>query len=326
MSAMAVKRASAVAAALLAVACAEVLDLDRFQAGDSATGSGSGSSSGTSDGTCVCTPEPKAGWSGPGVLYLDGGEVPLCPDSWPTEALVGGTNPSAAPASCLPCTCAAATGVCGGTTIMRYGTTGCVGTSTIFGTNATCGTTSTATTVSLRANLPLKQMNGSCEPLGGGVQSATPPSFEQNALLCEGATPTASCGAGSLCVPRPAAPFTPQVCIWRAGDVACESPYVDRTLIHSDIMDGRSCAACNCGPPQEITIQCAGHVELYHDGMCAQPVGTTPADGQTCTDVGSIGSTIYVNESESGSCPVLGGDPIGDVTPANPTTICCHSM
>jgi len=318
---MAVKRASAVAAALLAAACAEVLDLDRFQPD---TESEPASSSSSPDGTCVCTAEPPAGWSGPGVFYLDGGEAPACPESWPTQALLGGTNPSAAAATCLPCTCATATGVCGNTTITRYGTNGCVGTSTLFATTTTCSATPSATTVSLRANLPLKTTNGSCEPLGGGVQSAPPSSFEENALLCEGATPNESCGAGSLCVPRPAAPFAQQVCIWRAGDVSCESPYLERTVIHTDIMDTRSCSACDCGPPQEITIQCTGHVGLYKDGTCGMLLGTAPADGQTCVDVVGIASTLYVPESESGNCPPLGGNPVGEVTPANPTTICCH--
>jgi hypothetical protein len=53
-------------------------------------------------------------------------------------------------------------------------------------------------------------------------------------------------------------------------------------------------------------------------------LGTAPADGQTCVDVVGIASTLYVPESESGNCPPLGGNPVGEVTPANPTTICCH--
>ena len=318
---MTVKGAS-LAAALLAAGCAEVLDLDRFQ-GSPAQAAGSGGS----DGTCVCTEEAPAGWSGPGVLYLDGADAPACPESWPMPAVLGGTNPSAAPASCLPCACTNATGVCGATALIRYGVSGCSGSSTLFSTSFACSAMPSSTIVaSVTATLPLEQTGGSCQALGGGVQSAPPSIFEENALLCAGATPTANCGAGSLCVPRPTAPFTQQLCIWRTGDVACESPYLERTLIHGGSTDMRSCSPCGCGDPSEVTIQCTGHVELYKDGMCTELVANAPADGQTCTDIGGIGSTLYVTDSERGTCPPFGGDPIGEVTPANPTTICCHSM
>jgi len=108
------------------------------------------------------------------------------------------------------------------------------------------------------------------------------------------------------------------------GDVACPgAPYDTKTVVYGGMDDTRGCEDCSCGAPTGIS--CEGDVELFTGVACTgSSLGSTPVPG--CFDWPMRSGTFYFRADfapTGGSCASSGGAPTGDVTPAEPTTLCC---
>jgi len=93
--------------------------------------------------------------------------------------------------------------------------------------------------------------NGGACAAGGGTATVSPPTFARIGLGCKDqASPAAGC-TGTVCQPRPSAPFGAGICVLQPGDVPCPSgtPFTDRHVFFVGVDDTRGCTACACGPP-----------------------------------------------------------------------------
>jgi hypothetical protein len=157
---------------------------------------------------------------------------------------------------------------------------------------------------------------GGCQPT---LTSNIPPaSFAESALMCGGALVEGGCGAGNVCGPVAAAPFSANHCIYQAGDVACPiATYTVKTTLYTSIADTRGCAACGCGSP---IVQCTGTTYFYMDACMS-----TPYHSVTVPCSGGIAATGYMKyiSSSSGACSPSGGVPTGTAQGGDPVTVCC---
>jgi len=102
--------------------------------------------------------------------------------------------------------------------------------------------------------------NGSACAPGGGTATVGAPAFARIGLGCKDqALPAAGC-TGTVCQPRPSAPFGAGICVLQPADVPCPSgtPFTDRHVFFAGIDDTRGCAACTCGPPSGGSCAPAG--------------------------------------------------------------------
>jgi hypothetical protein len=152
------------------------------------------------------------------------------------------------------------------------------------------------------------------------------------AYTCTGRTEGSCTDPGEVCTPRP--PATPDgfaTCVNRAGDdnnIMCPPGYPARIVVYLAADDNRSCAPCECEPPQGSS--CSSLVSLYADDACSVQVGSVTATSSSlmCVDV-PAGSPLGSKEANppvytSGSCQPNGGGGIGAVQPSDPYTFCCN--
>lgn len=321
---------SAVAICLLvpcASSCATVLGIDQPKdRDDTAIDS---TNVGTSC-TAHCADAPPPGWDGPfASIETTAAAPPACDGDFPHAAFDGSSSLVAPPAACT-CECGAPTGVacsapvinlfddntctssCGtkdqplvakpGCAVLNVG--GCGGTHAILGASTATG--------------------GSCAP--SSTATVAPASWSTVHRLCGATAPpdTSSCGAGRVCVPRPALPARPDVlCIASPGDVACPAGYPTRTVAYAAFQDTRACSACTCGAP---TGASCGTVAATSYGDFACTMGPKPMTApSSCIDMGGRSASFTAPVASGGSCAKDGGAPIGDATPTSPTTICCSA-
>jgi hypothetical protein len=311
------------------------------------------------DHTCV-TAVPM-GWTGPFALYAGVPEDdPGCPPEFPSATPYLGKNDFLNTPAVCTCTCGPAQGQTCGTLDSIQISTGdkpcgmapyCIGDFSappagwdgschndgfFAGGQTTCGVVgqgcSTQTGQPCMVSVTASGVNatgGTCSP--NPVQIQTPEVLYATLGRACGDAPTtgAGCNVGQICLPRPAVPFEPGLCISSEGDVSCPAgPFTQRHVFYGDVMDDRSCMDdCSCGAasggtcPTTITLYgstqtgtCTGAVVSLPAGTCANLQNNPTLAGRTATQPGA---------PQGGTCTASGGIPTGGTTPISPTTFCC---
>ncbi len=109
----------------------------------------------------------------------------------------------------------------------------------------------------------------------------------------------------------------------------CPGEYSDRHELFHSSTDERTCSPCTCGTPQGGA--CTVKVGAFSDEDCGSQAGSAYAssDGPAiCFDVPDgtalLGKTSESATSSPGECAPSGGEPMGQVIPAQPVTWCCY--
>jgi hypothetical protein len=103
--------------------------------------------------------------------------------------------------------------------------------------------------------------------------------------------------------------------------------YPEKRTLYSGVEDTRSCAPCECGPPEDST--CTALVSTYEDRSCMTLLGsgTLTLAGPKC--IGGPGMQLASMEAEwvtnePRSCAPRGGETTGQITPVSPSFFCCQ--
>jgi hypothetical protein len=305
-----------------------------------------------------CVDDLPAGWTASGYVMLFRGEpndVPPCPDDKPTTGYQGKNGLTYLDATCSACTCGAPFNQkCELVTDLDAAK---VGLQTMQVRNAQCGVAasnivslttpdpwggvcyhqeglaggqicgSTSCNKAVESTAPVVS-GGQCNG-AGGVKSVTPPSWDVAGKTCKGTKSGGGCRAGQSCQPKPQPPFEPGLCVSRTGDLDCPNEaFGTKYLFYGDTNDARDCTSCTCGPASGGTCQMT--LYLYSDpavGQCDSEIAKFTAGD--CFDIPN-NPPVYGWRSEisvapaNGQCAPTGpAVPIGDVTPTDPTTVCC---
>jgi hypothetical protein len=277
-------------------------------------------------GAHQCYEAPGNPWWGPVALYVGGGVVTTCTPGWP-DATPGGVGTVDAPdATCSACSCGNVTGAsCGVPGVSFWASNGCgssLGTVTPPAADVCQPVSVGVDASSMGADVPVQP--GTC-PASGGAATIPEASYEQEALLCEGAEEGAGCAdPTSVCVRPPVYPFHQSICIVRNANHTCPSgPYTERTVVYQTLLDTRDCTVCSCSVPTGVS--CTGTTTLFSDGSCSSSTATVPHDGSSCVSHPTTGSMRFTIDSgpSGGSCTTGGGAPTGSATGTDPLTVCC---
>ncbi|MBW2524960.1 MAG: hypothetical protein JRI23_12320 [Deltaproteobacteria bacterium] len=296
--------------------CANGIDDDGDQAADCA------------DTECQvdweCAVPPSAPWEGPVAFYLgDPANTPACSAPWDGE-ITGGVGIDAPDAQCNPCTCDPPVVTCGRGVLWQYNFPGCgstLGTDQL-GPEGQCTTDTSPVNTDAIALEPGNPQSASCQESGGGLSSAPPWSWQEDALFCTGDLLQVGCTGGNLCAPRPTSTF--RRCIYRVGSgYSCPSPYVDELEIYTDGTDSRDCGSCSCG--SSGNVQCTGNLEVWENTGCSGAADVL-VDTGNCADAPNLEGTFshrFTADYTADDCTPSGGQPDGTVTEAAPYTVCC---
>lgn len=286
----------------------------------------------------ACVPTAPMNWKGP-VAMFDGipANDPGCPTAFSKNEFNAGRNLDCPSAACSTCNCASPTGVNCNPPTLGLSTDGVCGNPTPLTPSNRCSVIDNAVK-SITASGPSADLsNASCAP--SQVATTKPTAAYSNfGRACSPATlMPGGCAAATVCAPRPSTPFESQLCIYRAGNFACPSPYTanPRTFF-GGFSDTRGCSACSCGGAGGVT--CRGTVSIYFNGIieegCTGTVDqefSVPAGKNFCHVLGNNpilgkfqqGLTYQGAAPSGGSCPAGGGVAGGGCTPTNPVTVCC---
>jgi hypothetical protein len=288
-------------------------------------------------GEFACVPAPPADWSGPFEFYSGAGAVPACTTNFGHSAFDGNDSISAGSASC-GCTCDPAKGVsCSDvsfaiapTAVCAQNPSGPCDTFTLS--NGQCKTINdqgkcNANDLAMTASAPTAS-GGMCPPKP--TFSAPAPSWAVSGRACAAQTAisAADCTSGNVCAPYPSTPFQAGLCIMHTGDVACPTAgYTGKHVLYSGINDARGCSACTCGSVGGAT--CTAIVKVFSsttNGTCGGPTPPVPFSLPVKCSAVSQPADFNVTETPSGgTCTPSPVTPVGQVTPAQPTTFCCSS-
>lgn len=296
-----------------------------------------------------CAMPAPPGWIGPLALYEGKNPPEDCPEAFPLHLFSGGTEALAEPAECSECSCGVPYGgTCGAATqLMQNRGLACTGggaTLTRDGTacfvhnkQADCGGEPCAS-VEMRASrgaysvfpgAPPDSIGFRCTPSEQEV-TLPEPTWEVSAFACT--TPPLSiggCSYGSVCTPKPAAPFKSRLCIANmGGDVDCpQGDYPEKIVFNKTITDTRFCNDCSCGDPKGVcTLNWAIR---QHDPyvQCQHPI-IESGTGELCLSTSNWPARVHIELTSGaptggGSCTPRGGQPYGGVKAEEPVTFCC---
>jgi len=288
----------------------------------------------------VCIDPVPAGWSGPLIVSDQTGgpptpTPPACPSSYSTDAFDGYISPTSPSAVCS-CTCGSLTGIyCefSSVTMMVYtdsacGTTACGDDGLPYDVGGFCVGTSCSSAGSAMAIEPPVQ-GGTCTANGTSMNPAY--AWAESARACQPMAVGGGCSGSQVCVPSPPSPFSSKLCILKAGSVSCPAgSYSQQKVFYATASDSRSCSpACTCSPPTNL-ICTGGAASLYsmNNGGCGGTVTSVPVDG-TCHPV-SFSGNVYAQGNATpvpptgGMCTASSPQPMGGVSQAQPTTLCCQ--
>jgi len=180
---------------------------------------------------------------------------------------------------------------------------------------------------------PTPTGTGSCTPSGGQPNGAAA-QFNKQSRTCGLTSSGLGCPGGNICVPRVPGGFK-GLCVRRAigsGPAAvCPAGFTHQHLTAptaTSFLDGRTCSACTCDPPQGVS--CSASTILYGSNDCSTGgLNPLPSDdtchaltsSTTATTVSSAKTTLTVG----GSCPKKGGVGSGTVNPINVVEHCCEN-
>jgi hypothetical protein len=148
------------------------------------------------------------------------------------------------------------------------------------------------------------------------------------------------CEDRGSCAPKiEALPSGYRSCIYRRGENECPAMWsgerfvmYERTEDKPGWLEGRDCTPCECGTA--IGSACVGRFRTFEDGTCTQLLDDVQVSslGDKCTDFSPPGPAVGSKEITGltylpGFCEVVGGEPIGEVTPdpGQAVTFCCLS-
>lgn len=303
----------------------------------------------------TCVSAAPSGWQGPVALY-DGTAPPNCLQSggYPTQKQAAKSGLDGGNAQCPTCSCGSPTGVSCSADLVFFSASDC-GAGSCWGNGAGCGASAiTATSGQCKqvafchldggATKPAGALftnlvgSGTCASSSAGQKQVPTPTWKNSVLAC-GDAPTTGKGCGSsMCLPKPAAPFS-EICIYKVGDVACTAPFTTKKLVHQNFQDDRDCSACSCGSLSGVT--CSGaSVEFYTNDFCTAglqtttsalqcaAIGTDPDPAPPLAQCNNLGADtrsakLVATPSGGGNCPPAGGKVTGAATPTDPITFCC---
>ncbi len=268
-----------------------------------------------------CAPAVPAGWQGPHVFYTGADTAPSCPANFPKRIAEGGVTPSASPASCPSCSCGSPQDAVCVAKFTKYYTAGwnCSGGSVKYVNKVLDGTC--AALASPPSDWPHRvrfsglSVQASCAPKTTGKTTLPKVQWAPNRALCGGASVGGGCGLKSTCVPPAPAPYSAKVCVARAGDQTCPSPYLLSFQIYTDVDDTRGCTACSCS----VGGSCTANVSMDNSSKCSSP---DPVTTSTCHD-GLWATSSTPTFTKSPSCDPQPSLPTGKVTRKDRTTVCC---
>ncbi|WP_438027599.1 hypothetical protein [Sorangium sp. So ce233] len=150
------------------------------------------------------------------------------------------------------------------------------------------------------------------------------PRWATRATACVAGAHTA-CADATTCAP--AAPPGFLTCIYHEGDPDCPEGYAQRHVFYKDVLDGRDCTSCSCGDPTGAS--CTIMASVYRDAACTDLVASNLVSSSVpfCVvtppgvDLGSKSAAVVA--VEPGACAPQGGEPVGALQPAEPSTFCC---
>ncbi|MBL4687331.1 MAG: hypothetical protein JKY37_22230 [Nannocystaceae bacterium] len=293
---------------------------DGEEGDDTTTG---GTTTGEPSGDCspafTCVETAPNGWEGPFTLQEDGDD---CGPGFPTLVWVGGVEAEAEDATC-ECDCDVTSHTCPTAGLLEYHEAPCPSNwnSTVVMDPVGEGLASLGmlTPGSVRAYpWPSSQGEATCAASVDLEVFPTPSIVGSNRLCGLGPAPTA-CGDDleGECIVDSQAP----VCLMHEGDVECPvGTYQDRHLYYDDAVVNRECS-CGCEtetvcPPGAVagTVQTSNgpmHYGLTADGECS----VIPEPGQITT-------ANYFPAAGASTCESE-GEISGEVTVAQPRTVCC---
>jgi hypothetical protein len=288
----------------------------------------------TCAGSFACVPAVPGGWSGPFELYAGASPAPACTADF-SSAYDGNAGLGAPPAVCS-CSCAAPNAECGVPSLSFYGeaagacpSPACSTTNLVAG---ACKTVDDATgcpavvTPAISAPAPVV-VSANCTPQAS--QAIGPPTWATYAQACSSTTAVVEddCQTGSVCAPKPAAPYGATLCISQSGDVACPpasggAGYASKQLFYGSVDDQRTCTACTCGALGGAS--CSASFEAYSstDGSCTGG-GDLYVAPFSCEAVDQPADFRVTITAQNGSCGANPVNPTGSATATSPTTFCC---
>ena len=293
-----------------------------------------------------CVAGIPLGWSGYQSLFVGAeADLPACPSQFPSQIpYLGRAMPMADPVMCATCGCDAPIGeACDlpdmvtviektcqlmATSVTKTDLAvpamwdgSCQAVPAAAG-GMTCGAMMDPCNRAVKAAAP-GMAGGSCA-VSGGAPTTPAVVWGVNGKACGDAPLGGGCGAGEVCQPLPAQPFQPGLCIYKAGEQTCPGePFTQQHVLYEDMDDTRACTECTCGSPGGGA--CTANITVYNDAACSTGAVTFAAGA--CANLSLnpavAGRKAQIVTMTAGKCTASGGDPIGTVTPTQPTTFCC---
>lgn len=268
----------------------------------------------------LCVPTAATGWSAPSVLEIGNATAPPCEAPYPSEAYVGHAIPAAPQAVCSACSCSDPV------------STGCLFPPNICQKNGGCSGSCNAGSLwgsgCIEAPSASSQLvwepgaadTGTCEA-GTSTPTLEAPVWQREARLCAPATAAAAgCGTGEVCMPRPT-DTQARFCVVQSGDRACPAGYEDsRELFYAEFDDQRGCSACTC---TYRSSGCGAAIDAYEGSGCTGNVVAAAIPYGVCVTADPASYAITPTSIDPG-CDSFGGQPIGTVQGALPSTVCCR--
>jgi hypothetical protein len=329
-------------------------DAGAGDAGDA--GDGGGGSGGGMESACAgdCVPPAPLGWFGPALLwYGPPDQAPDCPAAAPNPGYEGFADLAPPPHACAACQCDppeascqlplgwaahATAAMCDpGSAETSFaapdGWDGSCTAANAIPASQDCGGQPCVQSLSIEA--PALVVTAACTP-----RQAEPPPvprldpWQTRALACLPGAYTECPDDRSTCMPSPGQSGMPPpggflTCIFHEGDTSCEVPYADKHVFYTGVDDTRDCTPCGCGDPEGAS--CTVMASVYSDGACTALLGsnvissTTAFCGVVPPGVALGSKSAEVIAAAPGACPPSGGEAVGEMTAAAPSTFCCRA-
>ncbi|WP_438032185.1 hypothetical protein [Sorangium sp. So ce204] len=118
------------------------------------------------------------------------------------------------------------------------------------------------------------------------------------------------------------------LCVRTKKDGSCWDGYPEKREFTEELVDHRSCSACECGSPEGG--KCSADVFLYGDAACSEQIVASEGTGHgaaRCSDVSSPSAVVAMRaeltEAEPGSCTPSVSRVTGTVEKGEMHIVCC---
>jgi hypothetical protein len=137
------------------------------------------------------------------------------------------------------------------------------------------------------------------------------------------------CDGAQTCMPAPPPGAPPpdgfSTCIFHEDERTCPDSYAVKHVFFKELDDTRDCTPCSCGEPEGAS--CTLMASVFSDDACTAPLlssmvsSAVPFCGVTPPAVGLGSKSAEVVAVNPGACAPSGGEPIGEVQPAAPSSV-----